>query len=75
MEVDGKFVEYIWYEEKIKDLFYEWNNIDLVEELIDNFVVINMFYFFGVEIEGYVYGGCGCGEFEMVFFCKIRWVF
>lgn len=72
MEADGKSAEYIRHEEKIKDLLYERNNTDPAEELIDNSAVTNMFYSLGVEIEGYVYGGCGRGESETVSLHKIR---
>lgn len=72
MEADGKSAEYIRHEEKIKDLLYERNNTDPAEELIDNSAVTNMFYSLGVEIEGYVYGGCGRGESETVSLRKIR---
>lgn len=72
MEADGKSAEYIRHEEKIKDLLYERNNTDPAEELIDNSAVTNMFYSLGVEIEDYVYGGCGRGESETVSLHKIR---
>lgn len=72
MEQDGKHREYKKHAEEIKDLLYERNDSDPVDDLIRNSSVTNMFYSLGVEIDGYGTYSNTRGESEAMSCYKIR---
>ena len=72
MEQDGKCREYKKHAEEIKDLLYERNDSDPVDDLIRNSSVTNMFYSLGVEIDGYGTYGNTRGESGAMSCYKIR---
>lgn len=74
MSEDGREEDFDTHEDEIRDLLYQRNDTDPVEDLIKNTTTTNMFYSLGVEIDGYHDDWCGSyrGESEAMACYKIR---
>lgn len=72
MSEDGLKEEYNEYEEMIRDLLSERNDINPADDLIRHSSLTNMFYSLGVEIDGYDTYSNARGESETMSCYKIR---
>lgn len=66
MSADGHGEEFDEHEDEIRNLLYERNDADPIENLIRNSRTTNVFYSLGVEIDGYHSDWCGSCRGESV---------